>query len=459
MEIQNELRKLPGVGRLLELAQVQEFLRAHGHDLVVETIRQVFDDTRWAIRSGSPCPSDEHLMDAVAAALEASLEPTLRRVINATGVIIHTNLGRSPLSEAARDAMAAAGIGYSNLEYDLVAGQRGSRYVHAEALLCRLTGAEAALVVNNNAGAVLLTLSALARGREVIISRSQLIEIGGGFRIPDVMAQSGARLVEVGTTNRTRIDDYKEAITAETGLVMRAHHSNFQIVGFTEEPTLEELVELGSRHGLPVLDDLGSGTLIDTAPFGLDHEPTVQESLAAGASLVSFSGDKLLGATQAGIIVGARELVDRLRRFAMTRALRVDKVTLAGLQATLLHYLQGEAVAAIPTWRMIARPVDELREIATRWAVDLQGRGLPVTVVPGESTVGGGSLPGARLPTWHVALDVPSPDEMMKRLRMQRPAIVAIIKDDRLLVDPRTVQPGEEDTLLGGLHAAHRQDV
>ena len=459
MEIQNELRKLPGVGRLLELAQVQEFLRAHGHDLVVETIRQVFDDTRWAIRSGSPCPSDEHLMDAVAAALEASLEPTLRRVINATGVIIHTNLGRSPLSEAARDAMAAAGIGYSNLEYDLVAGQRGSRYVHAEALLCRLTGAEAALVVNNNAGAVLLTLSALARGREVIISRSQLIEIGGGFRIPDVMAQSGARLVEVGTTNRTRIDDYKEAITAETGLVMRAHHSNFQIVGFTEEPTLEELVELGSRHGLPVLDDLGSGTLIDTAPFGLDHEPTVQESLAAGASLVSFSGDKLLGATQAGIIVGSRDLMDRLRRFAMTRALRVDKVTLAGLQATLLHYLQGEAVAAIPTWRMIARPVDELREIATRWAVDLQGRGLPVTVVPGESTVGGGSLPGARLPTWHVALDVPSPDEMMKRLRMQRPAIVAIIKDDRLLVDPRTVQPGEEDTLLGGLHAAHRQDV
>jgi L-seryl-tRNA(Ser) seleniumtransferase len=457
VEIQNELRKLPGVGRLLELEQVAALIGAHGHDLVVETVRKVLDDARWAIRAGHPRPSESGLVDAIQAALQHTLEPTLRPVINATGVIIHTNLGRSPLSEAAREAMRAAGAGYSNLEYDLEAGQRGSRYVHAEELLCRLTGAEAALVVNNNAGAVLLMLSALARGRDVIISRSQLIEIGGGFRIPEVMAQSGARLVEVGTTNRTRIADYGDAIGEATGLIMRAHHSNFKIVGFTEEPTLAELVELGDRHGLPVVDDLGSGTLIDTAPFGLDHEPTVQESLAAGASLVSFSGDKLLGATQAGVIVGRRDMVGRLRQFPMTRALRVDKVTLAGLQATLLHYLQGEAVTKIPTWQMMARGLDELRDVAVRWAGELQRRGAPARVVPGQSTVGGGSLPGATLPTWCVALDGPSPDEAARRLRARRPAVVGIIKDDQLLIDPRTVQAGEEADLLDALQDTYCQ--
>jgi len=457
VNVQDELRKLLSVGRLLEIEAVAGLIESHGRELVVDSIRKALDDAREAIRAGEPCPTENELVGTIAGALEKALEPTLRRVINATGVIVHTNLGRSPLSDAAREAMVAAGVGYSNLEYDLEEGKRGSRYIHAEELLCRLTGAEAALVVNNNAGAVLLSLSALAKGREVIISRSQLIEIGGGFRIPEVMAQSGARLVEVGTTNRTRISDYERAITEDTGLLMRAHHSNFKIIGFTEEPALEQLVELGGRHGLPIVDDLGSGTLIDTAPYGLEHEPTVQESVRAGASLVSFSGDKLLGATQAGIIVGKRELVDQLRRFPMTRALRVDKVTLAGLQATLLHYLQDEAVTQIPTWRMIALTPDELRARADRWAADLAARGLPATVMPGESTVGGGSLPGATLSTWHVALDVPSPDEMARRLREHRPAVVALIKGDSLLVDPRTVQPGEDEMLLDALEETCHQ--
>lgn len=457
MNVQDELRKLPSVDQLLQIERIVGLIESHGRELVVDSIRKALDDAREAIRASEPRPIEEELVGAIGGALEKALELTLRRVINATGVIVHTNLGRSPLSDAAREAMVAAGAGYSNLEYDLEAGKRGSRYIHAEELLCRLTGAEAALVVNNNAGAVLLSLSALAKGREVIISRSQLIEIGGGFRIPDVMAQSGARLVEVGTTNRTRISDYERAITEDTGLLMRAHHSNFKIIGFTEEPALEQLVELGERHGLPVVDDLGSGTLIDTAPYGLEHEPTVQESVRAGASLVSFSGDKLLGATQAGIIVGKRELVEQLRRFPMTRALRVDKVTLAGLQATLLHYLQEEAIAKIPTWRMIALTPDELRQSADRWAADLAARGLPATVMTGESTVGGGSLPGATLPTWHVALDVPSPDEMAQRLREHRPAVVALIKEDRLLVDPRTVQPGEDEVLLDALEKTCHQ--
>ena len=458
MNTQGDLRKLPSVDRLLQTERLSSLIQEHGRGLVVETTREVLELTREAIRAGAPAPSEAELAAAVARALHAALEPTLRRVINATGVIIHTNLGRSPLSQAARQYMADACLVFSNIDYDLEAGRRGSRYVHAEELLRRLTGAEAALVVNNNAGAVLLTLTALARGREVIISRSQLIEIGGGFRIPEVMAQSGARLVEVGTTNRTRISDYENAITEETAALMRAHHSNFRIIGFTEEPALEELVELGRRRNLPVIDDLGSGTLLDTAPYGLEHEPTVQESLRAGAALVTFSGDKLLGATQAGIIVGKAELVARLRRFPLTRALRVDKVTLAGLQATLLHYLQGEALEQIPVWRMIARPAEELKAVARDWAGKLRRRGLPASVVAGKSTVGGGSLPGATLPTWHVALDVASPDEMARRLRAGRPAVMAIIQEGRLLIDPRTVQAGEEEMLLAALERAFDSD-
>jgi len=369
-------------------------------------------------------------------------------VINATGVIIHTNLGRALLSPAARAAMEQAARSYSNLEYDLKAGQRGSRYVHAEELLCRLTGAEAALVVNNNAGAVLLILSALARGREVIISRGQLVEIGGGFRIPDVMRQSGAILVEVGTTNRTHRRDYEAAITDQTAMLLRVHRSNFRLTGFVTEPTLAEMADLAHSQGLLVGDDLGSGTLLDTADYGLAHEPTIQESLAAGADIVSCSGDKLLGGPQAGIILGHADLIAQLRRFPLTRALRVDKTTLAGLQATLLHYVKSEATREVPVWRMIAIPLEALAIRAEAWARRLAAAGLRSKVRDGRSAVGGGSLPGETLPTRLLALLEPSPERLASSLRHADPPVIARVEDEQLVLDPRTVQPEEENELL-----------
>jgi L-seryl-tRNA(Ser) seleniumtransferase len=446
--MQKELRKLPSVDKLLQEEAVQVLAEAHSHELAVEAARETLESARQAILEGNPCPPASQLAEMTVANLDRRLQPTLQPVINASGVIIHTNLGRAPLSEETRLAMQEAAQGYSNLEYDLEAGKRGSRYVHAEELLCQLTGAEAALVVNNNAGAVLLTLTALAHGREAIISRSQLIEIGGGFRIPDVMRQSGARLIEVGTTNRTHRQDYEEAIGEETALLMRAHHSNFRIVGFTHEVPLAELVELGRKYALLVIDDLGSGTLLDTADYGLAHEPTIQESIAAGASLVSCSGDKLLGGPQAGIILGQKDLVAQLRRHPLTRALRVDKTTLAGLQATLLHYLEGKAPAKVPVWRMIAMPVESIEERAQDWASLLAEVGAEVSVVDGRSTVGGGSLPGETLPTRLVAIRVPSPDDLAHRLRLGQPAVVGRIEGDRFLLDPRTVMPGQEGTLI-----------
>jgi L-seryl-tRNA(Ser) seleniumtransferase len=446
--MQKELRKLPSVDKLLQEEAIQALAEAHSHELAVEAVREALERARQAILEGNPCPPVSQLVEMTGANLNRRLQPTLRPVINATGVIIHTNLGRAPLSEETRAAMEKAARGYSNLEYDLEAGKRGSRYVHAEELLCRLTGAEAALVVNNNAGAVLLTLTALAQGREAIISRSQLIEIGGGFRIPDVMRQSGARLVEVGTTNRTHRRDYEEAIDEETALLMRAHHSNFRIIGFTHEVPLAELVKLGRKYALPVIDDLGSGTLLDTADYGLAHEPTIQESIAAGASLVSCSADKLLGGPQAGIILGQKDLVAQLRRHPLTRALRVDKTTLAGLQATLSHYLEGKALEKVPVWRMIAMPVAAIEERAQAWASLLAGAEAEVSVVDGRSTVGGGSLPGETLPTRLVAIQVPSPDDLARRLRLGQPAVVGRIEGDRFLMDPRTVMPEQEGILI-----------
>jgi L-seryl-tRNA(Ser) seleniumtransferase len=375
-------------------------------------------------------------------------------VINATGVIIHTNLGRALLSPAARAAMDQAARSYSNLEYDLEAGQRGSRYVHAEEFLCRLTGAEAALVVNNNAGAVLLILSALARGREVIISRGQLVEIGGGFRIPDVMKQGGALLIEVGTTNRTHLRDYEAAITDQTAMLLRAHRSNFRMTGFVAEPTLAEMADLAHSRGLLLGDDLGSGTLLDTADYGLSHEPTIQESLAAEADIVSCSGDKLLGGPQAGIILGRADLIAQLRRFPLTRALRVDKTTLAGLQATLLHYIKGEAIKEVPVWCMIAAPLEALAARAEAWAGRLAAAGLQPEVIEGRSAVGGGSLPGETLPTWLVTLREPSPEQLIRSFRRASPPVIARIEDGRLVLDPRTVQPEEEETLLEVVIAA-----
>lgn len=454
-DIQAKLRHLPSVDRLLGNARLPALIAAYGRERTVDALRAALDDFRAAIRRGEDAPEgDGPIIARAEAHLRARFAPTLRPVINGTGVIIHTNLGRSPLSEATRAALEAVSRGYSTLEYDLEAGRRGHRTLHAERLLCELTGAESALVVNNNAGAVLLALSGLAQGHGVVISRGQLVEIGGGFRVPDVMAQSGARLIEVGTTNRTHLRDYEQAITrqeADVALILRAHHSNFRIIGFTTEPPLPDLVALGARYGLPVMDDLGSGALLDTARFGLAHEPLVQESVAAGAAVVCFSGDKLLGGPQAGIIVGQAEYVEPLKRHPLARALRADKLCLAGLQETLLHYLRGEATERIPIWRMIAAPLAVVEERARRWQESLSRAGLSAAVRDGVSTVGGGSLPGESLPTKLLAVPGPHPDQIAAALRAHDPPVIARIEDDALVLDPRTVLPEDEEELLAAL--------
>jgi L-seryl-tRNA(Ser) seleniumtransferase len=445
---QAELRKLPSVDKLLQEDAVAGLVEQYGRELTLDALRVALDDARQAILGGEPAPEAGPLIATVARRLTANVRPSLYPVINATGVIIHTNLGRAPLSERARQAMAQVSIGYSNLEYDMVAGARGSRYVHAAELLCRLTGAEDALVVNNNASAVLLTLTALAKDRDVLISRSQLVEIGGGFRIPDVMRQSGACLVEVGTTNRTYVRDYADVLhPINTALLLRVHHSNFSITGFVHEPMLAELVALGDEYAVPVMDDLGSGTLLETELYGLAHEPTIQESIAAGVSVVTASGDKLLGGPQAGLIMGKADLITKLRRHPLARAVRVDKTTLSGLQATLLAYLEGKAAQEIPVWRMIAMPAQVLGRRARKWQRALKEAGAATSVVAAESTVGGGSLPGQTLPTRALALEVSSPDALAAHLRAADPPVVARIEDDRLLLDPRTVLP-EQDTML-----------
>jgi L-seryl-tRNA(Ser) seleniumtransferase len=444
------LRQIPSVDRLLSEQAVQEWAAVYGHRQIVDVLREVLDLVRDAVRGGADVPGLAAIAAQVGAHVQERLAPTLRPVVNATGVIIHTNLGRAPLSAAAQAALEAVGRGYSTLEYDLGAGQRGHRTVHAERLLCDLTGAEVALVVNNNAGAVLLALTGIGRGRGVIISRGQLVEIGGGFRIPDVMRESGARLIEVGTTNRTHLRDYAAALEEheDVALILRAHHSNFRIVGFATEPSLSELVALGTERDLPAMEDLGSGALLDTAQFGLMHEPMVQESVAAGAAVVCFSGDKLLGGPQAGIIVGRAKYVEPLKRHPLARALRADKLCLAALQATLLHYAKDEAPREVPVWRMIATPLEEIERRARRWRRVLRRAGLPAEVVDGESTVGGGSLPGETLPTKLVALSVANPDGWAAALRASNPPVIARIEGDRLVLDPRTVLAGEEGELL-----------
>ncbi len=454
METRNALRQLPSVDRLLQEEAVAALVAVHSRPLVLAAIRAALDAERAAVRAGAPPRDLAPLVAAVEAQAAALAGSRLRRVLNATGVILHTNLGRAPLSPAALAAVQDIGSSYSNLEYDLDAGARGSRHEHVVDRLQRLSGAAGALVVNNNASAVLLALAALAAGREVIVSRGQLVEIGGGFRIPDVLRQSGARLVEVGTTNRTYVEDYAEAITPDTALLLRVHPSNFQVRGFVHSASLAELVALGRQHHLPVVDDLGSGSLLDTAPYGLAHEPMVQESVAAGAGLVCFSGDKLLGGPQAGIVVGAADLVARLRRHPLTRAIRPDKMTIAALAATLDHYLREEAPRAVPVWRMIAASVDDLAARAERLAAAVGALGVPAAVVPGEATVGGGSLPDETLPSRLVALRVEGEAELAARLRAGQPPVVARLERDQLLLDLRTILPEEDDTLLDALRAA-----
>jgi L-seryl-tRNA(Ser) seleniumtransferase len=445
----NEMRNLPSVDRLISLPDASVLVQQYGRVLVLHGIRLMLDRYRSQLSiSKISIPDDSQLVVELREWLVNQLSPTLVRVINATGVIVHTNLGRSPLSEKVIAYAADVAMGYSNLEYDLGQGSRGSRSNHAENLLVSITGAESAFVVNNNAAAVLLMLTALCRGKDVIISRGQLVEIGGGFRIPDVLRQSGARLVEVGTTNKTHLYDYENAIGENTAAILVAHHSNYKVVGFASEPGLPELAEIARSAGIPLLYDQGSGVLLDLGSYGLDDEPTVMDSLRNGADLIAFSGDKLLGGPQAGILCGNEQLISTLKRHPLARAVRADKLCLAALSATLVSFVTGKADQDIPIWRMIARPLEAIEKEANEWVRRLSSDGVYAEVIDGESTIGGGSLPGTTIPTQLVAVSVDRPDLLASSLRSNDPPVVGRIARDRFVLDPRTVLPGQEDDLL-----------
>lgn len=439
------LRDLPSVDQLLQLPAVSAWITEFGRTQTLEALRLSLEEARNNFKQSKTIPDQEQLMAKSLRTLRVWMTPTLRPVINATGVILHTNLGRAPLSHSALQAIQDVAGSYSNLEFDLQSGFRGSRLVHAETLLRQLTHAEAALVVNNNASAVLLALSALARRRRVVISRTQLVEIGGGFRIPDVLQQSGAQLFEVGTTNKVHLMDYSTALEeAKPALILHAHRSNFRMSGFTSEPALSELAEIAHQAGIPLVDDLGSGSLLDTAQFGLGHEPTISESLEAGADLVCFSGDKLLGGPQAGIIIGKADLIAKLKKHPLARAVRADKLCLAALSATLLHYFKDEALQTIPIWQMIAASAEELNGRATGW-MKMLGMG---EVISSQSTVGGGSLPDETMPTFVLALSVQSPNRFLGRLRQCQPPVIARLEADKVLFDPRTVMAEQDNELI-----------
>lgn len=449
-QVNQFLRQIPGVDALLQMEAVREALLRHPRRIVLEAVRMELDEARNRILHSAGGPNSalnpRELALAIAQRADGLAAFTLLPVVNATGIVIHTNLGRSLLPEQAVERLQEICRGYNNLEYDLERGERGSRYVHAESILRELTGAEAALVVNNNAGAVFLALNTLAAGREVVVSRGQLVEIGGSFRIPDVMSASGAILKEVGTTNRTHLRDYSSAICERTAMLMKVHTSNFRIVGFTKEVSLDELAALGRERGLPVVEDLGSGCFVDLAPYGLRGESTVQQTVRAGADLVTFSGDKLLGGPQAGIMVGRLELIEKCRKNPITRALRVDKMTLAALEATLRLYRdERQALEKIPTLRMIAVSPEQLSLRAIRLASAIEGADpeklLRIEVRPGFSQVGGGSLPAQDLPTSLVAVQsgVLSSNRIEESLRRNDPPIIGRIESDHFIMDVRTI--------------------
>ncbi|MDE2968398.1 MAG: L-seryl-tRNA(Sec) selenium transferase [Chloroflexota bacterium] len=447
-DLSHKLRSLPSVDRVLSEPALSAALAQWPRPRVVDAVRAELDIARALLGNGTDAafaPAD--LAESAGAALNQQLQPSLRRTINATGVVIHTNLGRAPVSDAAARAMSEAAAGYSNLEYDLDAGERGSRANHLEALLQALTGAEAGIAVNNNAAALYFAMAAHCAGREVIVSRGQAVEIGGGFRIPDVLRDAGATLVEVGTTNRTRAADYAAAETEHTAAILRVHSSNFRIVGFTEEPTLAELRQVADDAGIMLIDDIGSGCLLDTRQFGLAEEPRPQDSIEAGADLVLFSGDKLLGGPQAGLIIGNRDAVDPLRSHPLMRVLRLDKAAIAGLGATLQHYLLGEAVKTVPIWRMIAAEPEQLQERAAQWRSAV-GAG---DIEAAESAIGGGSLPAETRPTFVWALTHSHPTNAARLLRERGIPVIARVEHDRLILDPRTVLPGEDADLIAAL--------
>ncbi len=459
---QELLKRLPAVDSVLRAAAVQPLLQQYGQVTVTRAVRALLDSWRRLILQDQWSGTDleqalADMPEALAQEVEAAVRPSLHPVINATGVLIHTNLGRSLLAAAAAQQIAQVASSYSTLEVNVQTGERGSRYSHVVQLLCELTGAEDALVVNNNAAAVLLTLAALTAGKEVVVSRGQLVEIGGSFRIPEVMAQSGSRLVEVGTTNKTHLFDYEQAIGPDTAALLKVHTSNYRLVGFTQEVAGRDLAALAHEHGLLAIEDLGSGVLIDLQRYGLIYEPTVQESVAAGMDVVTFSGDKLLGGPQAGIIVGRKDCIAKLKKHPLTRAFRIDKLTLAGLEATLRLYLDEEtAVREIPTLRMLTIPIEELEVRAQQLVaatVGEVGSVAQLNVVPSWGQVGGGSLPGYDINSVAVAVlpQTISPDELERRLRLGQPAVFTRIYRDQVLIDMRTVQPQELPAIRSAL--------
>jgi L-seryl-tRNA(Ser) seleniumtransferase len=439
----NDLSQLPSVDALLNHLEGQALVADFGRELTLQSIRSELDLIRNGIAQGEIIPEPITIIKRSRQKMVRWLMPSLIPVINASGIIIHTNLGRAPLSTETMKAMSVVSSGYSNLEYDLKAGKRGKRAMHAEELLRLLTGAESALVVNNNAAAVLLALSALASHKRVVIAHSQLVEIGGGFRVPDVMRQSGAKLVAIGTTNRVHISDYENALKESPALVFSAHHSNFKIIGFTVEPDLGDIAKACRAHDTPLIYDIGSGALLDTAKFGLAHEPTIQEAMLAGVDVICFSGDKLLGGPQAGIIIGRNDLLEKVKKHPLARAVRADKLCLAGISATLIHYLKGEALDRIPVWRMISMSTEQIKFRAETWKASL-GFG---EIIPGFSMVGGGSLPEESMPTYLLSLEVKNPEQYVKKLRNLGIPIIARIEDDLVLLDPRTVLP-EQDAIF-----------
>ena len=448
------LRKIPKVDELLRSESLADALRLYGDHAVTEAVRAELDALRQGIlqQQITSIPEQNVLCSRISKRAQQASLPSFRHVINGTGILLHTNLGRACLSEKAAKAVYDASKAYSNLEYDLTTGKRGSRYSHVEEILCRLTGAESALVVNNNAAAVLLVLSALTQGGQVPVSRGELVEIGGSFRIPEIMESCGAQLKEEGATNKTHLSDYERAINENTRALMKVHTSNYRIVGFSETPALSDLVELGHRHGLPVIEDLGSGCLVNLEQFGIHGEPTVQDSLKDGVDVVSFSGDKLLGGPQAGIILGKKQYLDILKKHPLNRAMRVDKMTLAALEATLQSYEQG-AAEEIPVIGMLSAKEDALRQKAALLARLLTEAGISVDIVPTEGRVGGGSVPNQSLPSYAIALDG-NVEALEEKLRLGIQPIIGRIHEGRYLLDVRTLFEKDFPIILEALKEA-----
>ena len=441
-------RDLPSVNALLESAGVRSLLEQHPRRVVLDAVRSAVDTAR---NQGSAQKTEQQWVASIASVVQSLSQPSLRRVINATGVVLHTNLGRAPLAESAVQAMAHIAAGFSNLEYDIETGERGSRYSHCVGLLRQLTGAEDALVVNNCAAAMVLTLNALAQKKEVLVSRGELVEIGGSFRIPDIMARSGAKLVEVGTTNRTHDDDYRRAITPRTAAIVKVHRSNFAMEGFTSDVSVDRLAFIAAEHGLPVIHDLGSGLMLSLNEYGLTGEPTASMALESGASLVLMSGDKLLGGPQAGIILGAANLIAKLRRNPFARAMRVDKLTLSALEATLRLYLEpARALKEIPVLAMLTAPVKEIESRAASVAARLRASGIEAKVVESSASVGGGAFPTAAIPSRAIVLSR-NPQDAERKLRLGEPAVIGRISEGNFLLDLRSVLPSEDDLLADAI--------